>query len=523
MCRASRSTAASSASAPSRVEGVAHRHARERILLDAAVDLRHLQPADVEDGRDDVGAVVVLVAHFAAGLDALRPRDHQRVAGASRILGVALEHLERRRRCCRPPGRIVLVGVRPAEPVDQLEVLRELVRIAVEELVLVDRSVRAALSRRAVVGREDDNGVLELPAALQVVDDPADLRIGVLGESGVHLHQAREQLLLVGVECAPGTYHVGGIRHVGRKRVERRERGALRQDALLNHPRQHPLAIRLIAGVELALVLVDVRLRAMMRRVVGAGAEPQVPRPRRVRGVMVAEHAQRFIRQILGEVIALFRAVRLVDELVVVDEIRIPLVGLAAEKAVEAIEALLQGPLLPRRTRGDVLLRHVVILAEPERTPPVVLEDLRHRRALERNASVRAGESVRTLGNRRHAVQVMVASGQERGASRRAQRRRVPLRIAQAAIGQFLERRHVDAAAERRPRGQAGVVVQHEQDVRRALRRLRRQNGSQSATESRTSSLIVPLNAFFGITRSPSDRHVPAWVIPLAEPTDCYL
>ena len=240
-----------------------------------------------------------------------------------------------------------------------------------------------------------------------------------------------------------------GVRHIARQRIERRQLGALRQDPLLDHPRQHPGAIRLVARVELALVLVDVLLRAVVRRMVGAGAEPHVPGPRRVGGVMVAEHAERLVGQILGEVIPLFRAVGLVDELVVVDEVRIPLVGLAAEEAVEAIEALLQRPLLARCARGDVLLRHVVILAEPERAPAVVLEDLRHRRALQRDAPVRAGESVGALGDRRHAVEVMVAAGQERRAGRRAECRRVPLRIAQAAIGQLLERRHVDAAAER--------------------------------------------------------------------------
>ena len=52
-------------------------------------------------------------------------------------LRVTLEHLERCR--CRrgPTGREVLVGVRPAELVDQLHVLGDLVRIAVEELVLI--------------------------------------------------------------------------------------------------------------------------------------------------------------------------------------------------------------------------------------------------------------------------------------------------------------------------------------------------------------------------------------------------
>jgi hypothetical protein len=50
-----------------RVEAVAHRHARERHLVVAVDDLRHLHAAAVEDRRDDVGAVVVLVADLAPG------------------------------------------------------------------------------------------------------------------------------------------------------------------------------------------------------------------------------------------------------------------------------------------------------------------------------------------------------------------------------------------------------------------------------------------------------------------------
>ena len=92
---------------------------------------------------------------------------------------------------------------------------------------------------------------------------------------------------------------------------------------------------------------------------------------------MVADHLERLVGQVLGEVIALLGAVRLVDELVVVDEVGIPLVGLAAEEAVEAIEALLQRPLLAGGARGDVLLGNVVVLAQPERAPAGVLEQLR--------------------------------------------------------------------------------------------------------------------------------------------------
>ena len=158
--------------------------------------------------------MVILVADLAARLDALGPRDDQRVAGAARVFRVALEHLERRREGRGPSGRIVLVGVRSAQLVDELHVLGQFVRVAVEELVLVDRAVGAAFAGRAVVRGVEDDGVLELAGLLQVVDDAADLGVGVLREPGVDLHQAREQLLLVGVERIPRAHHVARVRHI---------------------------------------------------------------------------------------------------------------------------------------------------------------------------------------------------------------------------------------------------------------------------------------------------------------------
>src|SRR5664280_563472 len=67
-------------------EAVLHGNAGEWILLRTLVDLGHLQSADIKDCRHDVSGMVILVPHFAAGLDALWPRDHQRVAGTARIL-----------------------------------------------------------------------------------------------------------------------------------------------------------------------------------------------------------------------------------------------------------------------------------------------------------------------------------------------------------------------------------------------------------------------------------------------------
>ena len=174
-----------------------------------------------------------------------------------------------------------------------------------------------------------------------------------------------------------------------RQRVERRELRALRQDALGDHARQDPLAVGFVAVVELALVLVDVFLRGMVRGMVGARAEPHVPRLRGIAGLLVADHLRWPGRPgpwrgdspppgVYG----------CVDEAVVFDEVGIPLVGLAAEEAVEAVEALLERPLLAARARGAVRLGDVVVLAQPEGAPAAVLEDLPDRGALVRDAAV---------------------------------------------------------------------------------------------------------------------------------------
>ena len=261
-----------------RVERVAHRHARQRRLLVAVDDVGHLDPAAVEDRRDDVGAVVVLRADLTARLHPRGPVDHERVADAA-LVRVALEHPVGRRERDGPAGGVVVVGVRPAELVEVRQVVLDRVRPGVEELVLVDRPVRRALPRGAVVGGVEDQRVVELAGLLEVVDDPPDLVVGVLGEAGVDLGHPREQrLLLVGQRVPRAASRRPGLNVPLGHRIDRRQLGALGQDPALDHPRQDPLAIGLVAVVELALVLVDELLRRVVRGVVGARAEPQVPR-----------------------------------------------------------------------------------------------------------------------------------------------------------------------------------------------------------------------------------------------------
>src|SRR5262249_18280564 len=155
---------------------------------------------------------------------------------------------------------------------------------------------------------------------------------------------------------------------------------------------EDPAAIRLVAVVELPPVLVDVFLRRVVGSMVGARVEPQEPGPRGVRGLLVAQHADGVIDEILGEVIALLRPLRRLGEVISLNQVRVPPVRLAAEEAVEAVEPLLKRPLLARRPGGDVLLRHVMVFADPERAPAAVLENLTDGRGLIGNAPARARE-----------------------------------------------------------------------------------------------------------------------------------
>ena len=414
--------------------------------------------------------MVILLAHLTCGFDALRPGDHHRVASAARKLRVALEHLERRGERHRPSRGVVLVSVRTAQGVDVLHVLRELVGIAVEELVLVDRTVRRALTGSAVVRAVEDDRVLQLPGLLEVVDDPPDLGVGVLGKAGEDLRQPGEQFLLVGVERIPRPHSIIGCRNVRGQRIYRCQLGVLGQHALLDHPGQHPIPVGLVTVVELALVLVDVLLRSLVRSMIGPRTEPHVPGLGRVGRILVAQHPDRFVGQVFGEVVALFGAVGLFDEPVVLDEVGIPLVGLPAEESVEPVEALLQRPLRLAAPAGHILFGHVVVLAHPECAVAVVLKHLSDGGALRGQPGSHAGKTVGALGDRPRTVHVLAAAGQEAGARRRAQRRGVELGVPQPVVGQALQDRHVDAPAVGRPGRQSGVVVEHDEDVRRTVR-----------------------------------------------------
>ena len=211
-----------------------------------------------------------------------------------------------------------------------------------------------------------------------------------------------------------------------------------------------------------------------MRRVRRAGRVVDEERLVRHQRLLLLDPVDRLVGHVLGEVVALLRRLGLLDrDRVAVDRGRV-LVRLAADEAVEVLEARARRPRAERPHRARLPDGHLVALAELRGRVAVQLQRLGERRARVRADRVVAGRRRRDLGDPAHADRVVVPSGQQRLARRRAERRRVEAVVLEAVGGEPLGGRRVDRAAEGARRGEADVVDQHDQDVRRALGRPQR-------------------------------------------------
>ena len=176
--------------------------------------------------------------------------------------------------------------------------------------------------------------------------------------------------------------------------------------------------------------------------------------------------------RVLAQVILLARRRRIgVDDGRVAHKVRLVLRRLAGEEAVEIFEAVAGRPILERAGGGGVIGRRVVPLAPGRGGVAVVLQHLGDGRARLRDDAGIAVPVVRELGDLPVADAVMVASGQQRRAGRRAHRGGVEAVEGDAALVDAVERRRVDLAAigarQRRP----DIVEEHDEDVRRIGRK----------------------------------------------------
>ena len=329
-----------------RMPGVAqHRRervARDRHLLEAPVNLRRGDAQQLVDGGHDIGHVDELVPHGAPlpRRDPRGPVDHQRHVHAA-LVGVLLVPLERAVAALGPAPRVVHIAAGAADLVQPGDGLLGHLVDAVEPLHLVHHPERAALLGRPVVGQHDQDGVVELAQMVEAVDQPPDLVVGVVEEGGEGLLEAgREDLVALG-QGVPRLH----------ARVAGRQPGPLRDHAEVQLAPVPALPHDVPSLVVAAPVLGQVAGGRLMGGVGGAEGEVGQERPVGADPLAVADHQQQLIDEVLAEVVAVLGAGRRVGAVIVDDQLRVELVGLALQEAVEAVEAPAQRPLVEGPSR----------------------------------------------------------------------------------------------------------------------------------------------------------------------------
>ena len=207
-----------------------------------------------------------------------------------------------------------------------------------------------------------------------------------------------------------------------------------------------------------------------MRRVRRARREVDEERLVRSETLLLSDPGNRLVGHVFDQVVALFgRFLRLHRRGPLVER-RVPLVGLAADEAVEILEAATAGRPGIERTCGTRLPhRHFVALAELRGGVAVEFQRLRQRRHRvgEHRAVPRCAGG--NLGDAAHANGMVIAAGQQRLPRGRAQRGGVEAGELQPARCQFFRGRCLARPAKGAGRAEADVVDQDNQDVGSAL------------------------------------------------------
>ncbi len=163
-----------------------------------------------------------------------------------------------------------------------------------------------------------------------------------------------------------------------------------------------------------------------------------------------------------------------------------PLIGLAGQESVEALEPQPERPVVERTGRRGLGRRREMPLPGAVRGVAVEPQHLGDRRCRPRQERVVAREPGRHLGDRGEADRVVVAAGEQRCPARRAQRGRVEVGVAQPARREFADVRGIDRTAERRELSEAEVVEHDHDDVRRLLPAGGRRRASRESPPGRS-------------------------------------
>ena len=200
-------------------------------------------------------------------------------------------------------------------------------------------------------------------------------------------------------------------------------------------------------------------------------ARREIEEERLVRGDLleVGDEADRLVGEVRGQMVALFRGFRRLDLMIVVDEVGIILMRVAAEKAVIALEAAPERPSVIGAGGADLFGRRQVPLADAVGGVALLQQHFGQKPVLERDRAIAAGIAGRSFGDAGHRIGVMIAAGQHAGPRGRTERRGMHVGEEQAVLGQPVDVGRVDRRAVAAELSEAGVVDDDEKDVRRAF------------------------------------------------------
>ncbi len=180
------------------------------------------------------------------------------------------------------------------------------------------------------------------------------------------------------------------------------------------------LAVLVPAHVELALVLVRPFLGHVVRGVACARGVVQEERLIGCGDVGVLDELDGLVGQVAAQVIAFLRLLGLLDRVVVVGQLREPLVGFAAQETVVALEAAPERPAVVGSGCRGMFGRGQVPLADAESVVAFLQQHLADHAPVEGQHAVIAGVAGGGLGDRGQPDRMVVAPGQDAAARRRA-------------------------------------------------------------------------------------------------------
>ena len=239
-------------------------------------------------------------------------------------------------------------------------------------------------------------------------------------------------------------------------------------------------------------------MRRLVRRMAGAESEPGQPRGVGRVGDVVGDEADGLVGQVLAQVVAAREGPGRGDRGIVAHQLRRVLVGLCIHEAIEAVEAAAQRPAVERSGRPGLGQRGHVPLADHVVAVAVCPQDLGQRagRCARSCRDSRDSRSRNWPGSRRRPSGGCAPSAAPRAWS--STWRWCGSRCSAAPRPRARRCRRRDRRAVAAEVGKADVVEQHDQDIRRAVRRagLRPATRAWSPRRSCRSSLPLSLRPF---------------------------